>query len=105
MDAAAEIRKEKSTDFGSVTVRLLTHGLTGDSSSCYFSFSGDWVIRKENSVTPTTSWANYSTGMFNPSASLVVARVSVVSNLGWNCPDPDPCRAETRVDDEKVRNQ
>lgn len=105
LDAAAQIRKANSTDAGSVAVRLVSRSVSAP-SACEFSASGDWVIRQENTVTPTTTWTNYATANYTPSGSAAVGaifRVSVVSNLYWNCPDPDPCRAETRVDDVKVR--
>ncbi len=101
LDAAAWIRKARSTDVGSVTVRLLSRAVSAP-NACEFSASGDWVIRRENVVTPTTNWTNYATADYTPSEN-AISRVSVISNLNWNCPDPDPCRAETRVDDVKVR--
>lgn len=103
LDAAAQVRKANSIDTGSVTVRLLSRAVSAP-DACEFQFppSSDWMIRRETTVWPTAQWTNYATADYTPS-SAAVFRVSVVSNLNWNCPDPDPCRAETRVDDEKVR--
>lgn len=114
IDAAAYMRKELASHNGSVDLRLLTHGLAGSgrnfannpAAHCNWAYStegtGDWVIRRENTLVPTTTWTQYATGNYTPANDVVAIRVSVVNRL-WGCPPADQCRVEARLDDVKVR--
>ena len=101
LDAAAQIRKARSGDGGTVFVRLLRRPVDTP-LECRFSPAGDWSIKAESLVTPTTSWALYDTPDYDAGTTGAIFRVSVVNRLNYAC-GADVCRAEARVDDERVR--
>jgi len=101
LDAAAQIRKARSGDGGTVFVRLLRRPVDTP-LECRFSPAGDWSIKAESLVTPTTSWALYDTPDHDAGTTGAIFRVSVVNRLNYPC-GANVCRAEARVDDERVR--
>lgn len=101
LDAAAQVRRARSGDGGTVFVRLLRRPVDNP-YACRFSAIGDWSIVVETLVTPTTSWALYDTPDYNAGTENAIFRVSVVNRLNYSC-GTDVCRAEARVDDERVR--
>lgn len=102
LDAAAQVRKARAGDGGTVFVRLLRRPVS-DPSECRFSTvpNQDWSIVAEALITPTTSWALYETPEYTGTTAAIF-RVSVVNRLNYPC-GADVCRAEIRVDDERVR--
>jgi hypothetical protein len=103
LDAAAQIRKARSGDGGTVFVRLLRRPVDTP-LKCRFSPvpNGAWSIVAESLVTPTTSWALYDTPDHDAGTTGAIFRVSVVNRLNYPC-GANVCRAEARVDDERVR--